>query len=100
MFDSVLGRSEICRLALTYTAGRDHPTPHLRPVSGLYLGDYRAERAVAAHRCDLVAGHVVGDTVSDTRSVLVLSVDAVAFQVCGVIRDDDPPCLHVGHLRM
>jgi hypothetical protein len=37
----------------------------LKPVSGLYLVDYRAERAVAAQRCDSVAGHVVGDTVSD-----------------------------------
>jgi hypothetical protein len=99
MFDSVVGWSDPPIGAGVYRTSRSSGSV-LKPVSGLYLVDYRAERAVAAHRCDSVAGHVLGDTVSDPRSVFVLSVDAVAFQVCGVIRDNDPPCMHIGHLRM
>jgi|SRR5213592_2537103 hypothetical protein len=77
MFDSVVGWSDPPISAEVYRRSRSSGSV-LKPVSGLYLVDDRAERAVAAHRCDSVAGHVVDDTVSDPGSVFVLSVDAVA----------------------
>src|SRR5262245_11725862 len=66
----------------------------------IYLADHGAECSVAAHCGDSVAGHVVGDAVSDPRRVYITDVETVAFQVRSTVRDDNPPSVYVDHLRV